>query len=75
MSSVAAKYGMIQIVPPPGPSGAGLANGSVTTDPATARFSVDSPMVWLVGIGAATLGLIAASTSIRVGKFRASAQI
>jgi hypothetical protein len=70
------KYGMetgpLAVVP--GAVGAGVHNGSVTSD-GIGRFSADSPMLWLLGIGAATLGLIAANTSIKVGKFHASASI
>lgn len=51
--------------------GQGASNGAVTTVP-FGKFDVDNPMLWLVGIGAATLGLVFASTSVRVGPLRAS---
>lgn len=70
------KYGMetgpLAVVA--GPVSAGVHNGSVTSD-GVGRFSADSPMLWLLGIGAATLGLIAVNTSIKVGKFHAAASI
>lgn len=76
MSSYAAqKYGMglagPAVVPSEGLTLAGASNGAVTT-PKVAKFDADSPMVWLLGIGAVTLGLIAASTSVRLGPIQAS---
>lgn len=75
--SAAAKYNLALVgaAPPVAPVGSGAGNGAVTTDPTSGRFNIDGPMVWLLGIGAATLGLIAVSTSIRVGPFKASASI
>lgn len=76
MSLGYAKYGMgpLPAAPAAAPIGAGVHNGSVTSD-GIGRFSADSPMLWLLGVGAATLGLIAINTSIKVGKFHASASI
>lgn len=48
------------------------ANGAVTTAGShSASVNGQNPMVWLVGIGALTLGLIAFSTHVRVGNIRA----
>jgi hypothetical protein len=71
-----AKYGMgpLPSAAAATPIGSGVNNGAVTSD-GIGRFSADSPMLWLLGIGAATLGLIAVNTSIKVGKFHASAGI
>lgn len=67
-----AKYNM----PGSQPAGAdysSAANGAVTTASSNvAQVGVDNPMLWLFGIGAVTLGLIAFSTHVRVGKFSAS---
>jgi hypothetical protein len=35
-------------------------------------FHPDNPIFWAIGLGALTLGLIAASTQIRVGKAKVS---
>lgn len=49
------------------------ANGAVTTvNSHVGRLDADNPMLWLIGIGAVTLGLVAFSTHVRVGKFTAS---
>lgn len=34
--------------------------------------SLDNPMLWLLGIGAVTIGLVAVSTSVRIGPLHAS---
>jgi len=47
------------------------ANGAVTTANQTGQ-NIDNPMLWLVGIGAVTLGLVAFSTHVRIGKFSAA---
>lgn len=64
------KYGMarLQVI---GADQSGAANGAVA-GAYPAVHSIENPMVWLVLIGATTLGLIAFSTSVRVGKFSAS---
>jgi len=65
-----AKYAM----PPSAPYSAdqsAAANGAVHTAHQLGR-GVENPMVWLVGIGAVTIGLVAFSTNVRVGKFSAS---
>jgi len=49
-----------------------LNNSAVTTAGSVGRWDLDNPMLWLVGIGAVTLGLVATSTHVRVGGFRAS---
>lgn len=49
-------------------------NGAVTTiDSHAGSHTIEDPMMWLFGIGAITLGLVAFSTHVRVGKFAASA--
>lgn len=57
---------------PPGPVGSGVHNGAVTGS-RMGRLDAENPMLWLVGLGAVTLGLIAASTSVRLGPLRVSA--
>ena len=50
------------------------ANGAVTTAASHATgLNLENPMIWLVGVGAVTLGLVAFSSHVRVGKFNASA--
>lgn len=49
-----------------------VTNAAVTGGGKPGRLDIDNPVVWLVGIGAVTLGLVAASTHVRVGAFRAS---
>lgn len=67
------KYGMPTLMPATATPGAGASNGSVSTERSfTGRLDPENPMVWLVGIGAVTLGLVAASTSVRFGPVRAS---
>lgn len=51
----------------------GVANGAVTTvNSHLGALNPDNPMMWLFGIGAVTLGLVAFSTSVRIGAFKAS---
>lgn len=66
------KYGMNAA--PYGADVSGAANGAVNTlaSASTGKLNVDNPMLWLFGIGAVTLGLVAFSTHVRVGKFNAS---
>ena len=67
-----AKYGMPDDQPH-GSDVSGAANGAVTgVNSHLAGMGVHNPATWLVGIGAVTLGLVAFSTSARVGKFSAS---
>jgi hypothetical protein len=50
----------------------GAANGAVTTrDSHVASVNAENPFVWLFGLGALTLGLVAFSTHVRVGNIRA----
>lgn len=73
------KYGMLGLAQPPAAPGAPAAsNGAVTASVAKPEgwrgvLSLSQPEGWVIGIGAVMLGLIAASTSIRVGKFKVSA--
>jgi len=72
----ASKYGMPQLAPSTGslPVAPAASNGAVATGAATRRFlDPESPELWLVGIGAVMLGLIAVSTSVRVGPVRLAA--
>lgn len=65
------KYGMAR-VQLAGTDTSGAANGAVTSGQ-LATHSIENPMVWLIGIGAVTLGLVAFSTHVRIGAFKASA--
>lgn len=67
----AQKYGMsrIQLV---GTDTSAASVGAVTPGGTAAKVSLDNPMVWLVAVGAVTLGLVAFSTHVRIGKFNAS---
>jgi hypothetical protein len=70
------KYGMPSLAPATAtlPVAQGASNGAVTTGAATRRFlDPESPELWLVGLGAVMLGLIAVSTSVRVGPVRLAA--
>ena len=74
-SYAAAKYGMPALSSNVTslPVAQAASNGAVTTGAATRKFlNPESPELWLVGIGAVMLGLIAVSTSVRVGPFRVS---
>jgi hypothetical protein len=72
----ARKYGMHLTLAPSDQTvgGAGASNGAVTGG-AKALLDPENPMLWLLGIGAATLGLIAFNTSVRVGPVHASGGI
>lgn len=73
MSTLARKYGAPGLtLAPQGMPTTGSSNGAVTAGGLTSRIDGDNPMLWLFGIGAVTLGLVAASTSLRVGPVRAS---
>jgi hypothetical protein len=67
-----AKYGMPQLTSVGTmPVAAGASNGAVTPGSGRRRFlDPGSPELWVIGIGAAMLGLIAVSTSVRVGPVR-----
>lgn len=67
------KYGMADRQPATGDV-SGAANGAVTTNSAhvSRMGDKDNPALWLLGIGAVTLGFIAFSTSVRVGNVRGS---
>lgn len=67
----AAKYGMARLQAA-GADVSAAAAGAVTTA-RRAGGTVENPMMWLLGIGAVTLGLVAFSTSVRVGSFHAAA--
>lgn len=69
-----AKYGMPTLAPATATAGAGASNGIVATERGfSGRLDPENPMLWLLGIGAVTLGLVAASTSVRVGPVKVSA--
>lgn len=67
------KYNM-NVMQPYGADVSAVSSSAVTTnDSHLGSLNADNPMVWLVGIGAVTLGLVAFSTHVRIGKFSASA--
>jgi hypothetical protein len=69
----AVKYNMDRM-PSFGADVSAISGSAVTTgDHHQGNLSAENPMVWLVGIGAVTLGLVAFSTHVRIGKFSASA--
>jgi hypothetical protein len=75
MSALANKYGATfggLTLAPQGMPGTGSSNGATVTGGLTSRLNSENPLLWLFGIGAVTLGLVAASTSLRVGPVRAS---
>lgn len=77
MTDAASKYNLAGAVSSAGPvapppEAATLHGHAITTRTGPSRFSADNPMVWLVGVGAVTLGLVAFSTHVRVGEFSAS---
>lgn len=75
MYNPASKYGMhVTLAPSDQNGGAGASNGAVTGD-VRRLLDPDNPMLWLLGIGAATLGLIAFNGSVRVGPAHASAGV
>lgn len=74
--SAAAKYGMPTLTGgvtqlPVAPA---ASNGAITSTAAGVgkMLHPDSPEFWIIGIGAVMLGLIAVSTSVRVGPFKVS---
>lgn len=77
MQNLASKYGMpggnLTLAPMSEP-GSGAANGAIVGS-ARKLIDPDNPMFWLVGIAAATLGLVAASTSLRVGPVRGAVSV
>lgn len=56
---------------PQGMAGSGASNGAVASS-TRSKLDPENPFLWLLGLGALTLGLVAASTSLRVGPVRAS---
>jgi len=75
MSPGADKFGMQLTAPtmPYSDAKPAVANGAVTTAGKHKFLDINSPELWLFGIGAATLGLIAVTTSVRVGPLRFTA--
>jgi hypothetical protein len=72
---LASKYGMHSLtLAPMSEPGSGASNGAISGD-VHKLLDPDNPMLWLLGIGAATLGLVAASTSLRVGPVRGSVTV
>lgn len=71
-TQIGGKYNMsqLQVV---GSDVSAAANGAVSTVASGAALSADSPMLWLLGIGAVTIGLVAFSTHFRVGSLRVAA--
>jgi hypothetical protein len=66
------KYGMAS-QQPTGADQSAAANGAVTSiNSHVTSLSAENPALWLLGLGAITLGLVAFSTSVRVGKISAS---
>jgi hypothetical protein len=66
------KYGMA-LLPQATADVSGLDNALAPSPAGNAgQFHPDNPMLWLLGIGALTLGLVAASTHVRVGPITAS---
>lgn len=71
----AAKYGMA-LQQSIGQDVSAAANGAMTTVASHGSgHSVGNPMIWLLGIGAVTLGLVSFSTHVGDGKISASAKI
>ena len=68
----ASKYN-VAMAAPLGADHSGAANGAITGRESNIASAVhpDNPMLWLVGLGAVTLGLIGFSTHVRVGKISA----
>lgn len=54
------------------PDASGIGGAVTTAESHSTSINIDNPLVWLVGIGAVTLGLVAFSTHVRVGSFNAS---
>lgn len=71
----ALKYNMPEFQPASRDESA-IANGAVTTVNAhTTTLNPENPFVWLAGIAAVTLGLVAVSTHARVGNVRAGLDV
>lgn len=67
------KYAFLSANPGPRtPDASAVNNAAVTSGITPGRFSISNPMVWLLGIGAVTIGLVGASTHVRAGSFKAS---
>lgn len=67
-----AKYGMASFLPASDDQSA-AANGAVTgAESHVSGLNAENPALWLLGIGAVTIGLVAFSTSVRVGNVSAS---
>lgn len=67
------KYNMPRRAPVSGDAAAAGTSGAVTTVLSRAgSHKADDPMVWLFGLAAVTVGLVAFSTHVRVGKVNAS---
>lgn len=82
----ATKYGMLslgQSAAAPAAAAPAASNGAVTnantgtgtSSKWTAVLSPSTAEAWVIGIGAAMFGLIAVSTSVRVGKMHVSAGV
>jgi hypothetical protein len=67
MYTAGAKYGMAPSSLPFTAQPLAVSNGAVTPGKSHKFWDPDSPELWLFGIGAVTLGLIAVSTSVKVG--------
>lgn len=76
MAALTAGAGIKYNMPAYAPQGAdnsGAANGAVTGINANlGQLGPTNPALWLLGIGAITLGLVAFSTHVRVGGVSAS---
>lgn len=74
----AQKYGMHSgglTLAPAMEVGSGVTNGAVTPGGIRGLLDPENPAFWLISIAAATLGLVAASTSLRVGPVRGSVNV
>ena len=72
----AAKYGMPDVGPQgSAPVAPGASNGAAGTTGGRGFWDVESPEIWLFGLGAVMLGLIAVSTSVRVGPLKLSGSV
>lgn len=65
------KYGM-PYAPIAIPASTGLDNAVTPSNVGRGQLDPENPMLWLLAIGAVTLGLVAASTHVRVGPVSAS---
>jgi len=66
-----AKYNLAAL-PSASPDASSLNTAAVTTPADSAGLSASNPMVWLVALGAATLGLVSFSTSASLVPLSAS---